>query len=187
MRPLLAALGGVVLVFAVAAPLGAQADTVKKDTASLPGVRVTAEKRNITSTIREGFDDRRKLGLGTFFDSTDVRKFDGAGLAALLRGAKGLKVMEYRDASAPMASAELRVASSVYQGPDGGACWSSVILDNVTIYRSGRMGRPPNLRLDFNITGLERVEFYRGASQAPMSVASIADCGVLVLWTRRRS
>jgi hypothetical protein len=185
MRLLVASLGGALLVLA-AAPLGAQTDTVKKDTASLPGVRITAEKRNITSTNREGFEDRRRLGLGTFFDSTDVRKFDGAGLAALLRGAKGLKIVEYRDASAPMATAELRAASSVYQGPDGGACWSSVILDNVTIYRSGRMGRPPNFRLDFMITGLERVEFYRGASQAPMSVASIADCGVLVLWTRRR-
>lgn len=167
-------------------PLGAQVDSVKKDTAALPGVRVTAERRNITTTIREGFDDRRKLGLGTFFDSTEVRKFDGAGLAALLRGAKGAKVIEYRDASAPMSTAELRVASSVYQGPGGGVCWSSVIFDNVTIYRTGHIGRPPNLRLDFNITSIEAVEFYRGASQAPISVASIADCGVLVLWSRRR-
>jgi len=175
-----------ILLALAAVPLGAQVDTIKRDTAALPGVRVTAEKRNITTTNREGFDDRRKLGLGTFFDSTEVRKFDGAGLAALLRGAKGAKVIEYRDASQPMSTAELRVASSIYQGPGGGACWSSVIYDNITLYRAGRTGRPPNLRLDFNITGIERVEFYRGASQAPMSVASIADCGVLVLWSRRR-
>ncbi len=176
----------ITLALALAATsLFAQTDSVKKDTASLPSVTIIA-RRNITTTIREGFADRRKLGLGTFFDSTDVRKFDGPGLAALLRGVPGLRMMEYRDVSGGSYSPELRAASSIYQGLDGGACWSTVIYDNVAIYRAQRAGRPPNLRLDFNITGLEAVEFYRGPTQAPLTVSSSADCGLLVLWSRKR-
>ncbi len=163
----------------------AQTDSVKKDTASLPSVAIIA-KRNLTSTNREGFYDRKKLGLGTFFDSTDVRQFDGSGLAERLRGVGGVRIVSFHEKNEQNLTPELRAASSIHQGMNGEPCWSSVVYDNVTIYRSGSFGRPPNLRTDLGITGLEAIEFYRGHMQAPQMVSAMADCGILVLWSRRK-
>jgi len=40
-------------------------------------------------------------------------------------------------------------------------------------------------RREFEISGLEMIPFCRGPSQAPLSLAGSADCGLLVLWSRR--
>jgi len=174
-----------VLAFALLAPpVAAQKDSIKKDTAVLSPVQIQA-KKNVTTTNREGFYDRKALGLGTFFDSTEVRKMDGGRLSERLRGVPGLKIVQYHEKGEENYAPEYRAASSIHQGMDGGACFSTIIYDNVMMYKAGSHGRPPDLRKEFDPTAIQMIEFYRGASQAPLSLVAASDCGVLVLWSRR--
>jgi hypothetical protein len=65
-------------------------------------------------------------------------------------------------------------------------CWTTVILDGLTIYRSRSSMRPPDFRRDFPVMSLDGIEYYPRASTTPMEFANRGtDCGVLVLWTRR--
>jgi hypothetical protein len=65
-------------------------------------------------------------------------------------------------------------------------CWVAVILDGVTIYRPGRGGEPPDFSRDFRPETLESIEYYRSPAETPIEYGGAqADCGVLVMWTRR--
>ena len=68
-------------------------------------------------------------------------------------------------------------------------CWASIFLDGVGLYRSDRTsgnGEPPDLSRDILVSTLDAVEYYRGASEVPQEFGgSNANCGALVLWTRR--
>jgi hypothetical protein len=68
-------------------------------------------------------------------------------------------------------------------------CYVSVFFNGTTVYRSGRgtgVGKPPDFSRDFNVASLESVEYYRSASEVPPQFGGAnADCGALVLWSRR--
>lgn len=67
-------------------------------------------------------------------------------------------------------------------------CWVSVFLNGTPICRSDRVnaGRPPDMSREFSVASLEAVEFYRTESEVPQQFGgSNANCGALLLWTRR--
>lgn len=60
------------------------------------------------------------------------------------------------------------------------------MLDNVWIFRGLRGEEPPNIRKLIQVMDLDGIEYYRGGAVLPTEFSTRnADCGVLVLWTRR--
>lgn len=128
---------------------------------------------------RAGFDYRRRVGMGSFIDSTVLRQNDGRELSSILRRISGLKIVQGK----PPMPGGTRVEWAAH--PVGG-CFVSVMLDNVFIYRGLRGEVPPDLRKEILTMDIEAVEYYRGGGPIPPEFSiRHADCGVLVLWTRR--
>ena len=129
---------------------------------------------------RAGFAYRRRLGFGTFMDSVELRKDDGRTLSNVLRRVPGLKIVLAATRSSMAGSPKEYAAHPV------GGCFVAVMLDNVFIYRGLRGEEPPDLRKDIQVMDLEAIEYYRGGGPLPPEFSiRHADCGVLVLWTRR--
>jgi hypothetical protein len=180
------------LVMPLCAVNGQQPDTTRRDTSRaaqpLSPVEVKEAATARRGSLREGFSDRKRLGLGKFMDSTELRGYDARRMDDVLRGV-GIKIARFQELNArgqPSAIVEWRAASPVRGGPDGSSCWVSVILDGVTLYRAGTSATPPDFGRDFSVSSFEAIEFYRGLSQTPAELSARgADCGILVLWTRR--
>jgi hypothetical protein len=128
---------------------------------------------------RAGFAYRRRVGLGTFIDSTEMRKNDGRELSSILRRIRGLRIVP----GPPRTNGGSRVEWAAH--PVGG-CYVAVMIDNVFIYRGMSGETPPDLKREILSTDIESVEYYRGGGPMPPEfLIRSADCGVLVLWTRR--
>ena len=140
----------------------------------------------IPRTLREAFWERRAIGLGKFLDSTELRKMEARRMSEVLRGL-GVRIVRYDDPSCrAICTGEDRAAGPPRSADGSAGCWTTVILDGLTIYRSRSAGRPPDVRRDFPLMSLEAIEYYPRASTTPMEFAGRGtDCGVLVLWTRR--
>jgi hypothetical protein len=124
---------------------------------------------------RAGFAHRKMLGLGKFLDAQEMRKRDGRELSNVLRQLGGIKVERHPQ------NPNLEWAVHPFAG-----CFTNIMLDNVWIFRGLRGEEPPNIRKLIPIMDLEAIEYYRGGASLPTEFNTLnADCGVLVLWTRR--
>ena len=147
------------------------------ETPELDPVEVTGDRDFAPG--RAGFAYRRRLGFGTFIDSTELRRNESRQLSSLLRKVRGLRIV--RGPARVMGGMPKEWAAH----PVGG-CYVSVMLDNVFIYRGLRGEEPPDLRKEIPVMDLEAIEFYRGGGPIPTEFSvRHADCGLLVLWTRR--
>lgn len=158
---------------------------VRQPVQELPDVGVKVRPLPAPGSVLAAFEERRQLGIGTFIDSTELRRFEGRRLADLLRGRTSVRIVAYQEGPGFV---EYRAASSTARDDNGDYCWTSVFLDGIPIYkaRSASM-RPPDLNRDFDVSSLMAIEFYRSSAQVPMEFGTgrDSDCGVLVLWTRR--
>jgi len=170
----------------------ARRDTVRLDAIlvkiaaqELPEVGVTAAAPPVRGSVVAAFEERRRLGIGTFIDSTELRKYEGRRLADVLRGRTSVKIIPYQESPTFV---EYRAASPTAMDDDGLPCWVSVFLDGIAIYKARNNAmRPPDLNRDFDVNSLVGVEYYRSPAQVPMEFGTgrDSDCGALVLWTRR--
>ena len=128
---------------------------------------------------RAGIAHRRRLGFGSYLDSAVLRKSEGRELSSVLRRLRGLRIVR----------GPPRIPGGVnreWAAHPVGNCFVSVMVDNVFIYRGLRGEEPPDLRTEFQVMDIEAVEYYRGGGPLPTEFSvRHADCGVLVLWTRR--
>jgi hypothetical protein len=156
-------------------------------TAVLDSVRVVADSRDLR--LRE-FEENKKLGLGHFFDWADLAKKEGLRLAAVLGDVLGARIVSSSGGSA-LASTRGAITSLRNQVLDVGPgnkrdCYSTVYVDNVPVFRSGRGDPYFNLNL-MRPEDIEAIEFYAGPSELPARYNQLnAACGVLVIHTRRR-
>ena len=176
----------------------ARGDTVKADAIMVPERAQQLEPLEAAGRVprgigREGFEERRRLGFGEFIDSAEMRRADGRKLSDLLRGRRGLRLVQFQvripgpGGEFRLGPTQLRAASATGNDFDGRACWMSVYLDGIAIYREGFAGDPPDLSRDHAVSSLESIEIYRSGAEIPMEFGgSSGGCGVLVLWTRRR-
>jgi hypothetical protein len=163
----------------------AQGDTVARDIILLVSDAQQLEAVNVKAptprgTGLDGFEERRKMGLGSYIDSTQLRREEGRRLGELVRQMRGIKIV-------PGPRGQLYAVNPIKMDMGGGpSCFASVYLDRILIYRTGDPGGPPDLGRDFQIASLEAIEWYRGSAQVPAEFGiRNSDCGVLVLWTRR--
>jgi hypothetical protein len=160
----------------------------------LDSVLIPGRASRPLGTTREGFADRRAFGLGKFIDSTILRRSESSRISEVLRVNTGVRMVNFqeqvdngRGRPPGRMPVEIRAASPIAISMDGGTnCWVSVIYDGVTLYRSGSRQQPPDFSRDFSVSSLESIEYYKDASEAPIEFSGgRADCGVLVLWSRR--
>jgi hypothetical protein len=176
----------------------ADANLIRAFATQLEPVKVSASERTM-GLGREGFAERRAMGFGKFIDSTALRARDGQRLSDVLRELTNVRQIEWRDPNSSIL--EMRAISSLkeppqrYQQSNGKdyparpPCFVSVFFNGSPVYRSDVSlgnGRPPDVSRDFMVSSLESVEYYRGASDTPQQFGGgNADCGALVLWSRR--
>ncbi len=172
----------------------ARRDTVRLDAIlvrisaqELPEVGVTAKAAPVPGSVMAAFEERRKLGIGTFIDSTELRRYQGRRLADVLRGRTSVKIIPYQESPTFV---EYRAASPTALTDDGLPCWVSVFLDGIAIYKARNNAmRPPDLNREFDVNSLMAIEYYRSPAQVPPEYGTgrDSDCGALLLWTRRGS
>jgi hypothetical protein len=134
------------------------------------------------------FEERRRMGIGFFLDSAYLRRADGRRMSEVLREAPNIRVLPSLEGGTII---RYHAASVRRSGVRGEACFLSIYLDGVPMYRSGGVGgggfgEPVDLSRDINISSLDAVEVYASAAEVPAEYAGqSADCGVILLWTRR--
>jgi len=154
--------------------------------AVLDSVRVVAGSRDFRM---QEFEENRRLGLGHFFDRADLAKKDGLTLTSVLADLTGARIVGGTAGSA-LASTRGSVTSLQNQVLDVGPsnkvdCYSTVYVDNVVVFRSGRGDPYFNLNL-MHPEDIEAIEFYAGPAELPARYNQLnAACGVLVIHRRR--
>jgi protocatechuate 3,4-dioxygenase beta subunit len=160
--------------------------------AMLDTVNVKA-RAGIRGSGLASFEERRRLGLGKFIDSTELRKNEGRHLGDLLQSMQGVTlvappVCSISGKSYPncVLSGSARVAYS----SRGRGCPMQVVLDGATLYRARQGDTEWGYMFDLNnflsVADIAGVEVYRSVAEVPPEYAGGASaCGVLLLWTRR--
>ena len=177
-------------------------DTVRVAASLVPQGVQRLEELDVTGRVpaprgigREAFDERRKLGFGKFIDSAEMRRSEVRRPSDMLRGIPGVNVVRFRECedSRRCGPVEERAASSrgmqsmvMMARPGMDYCWMSVLLDGNPLYLSGSSRPPPDFSRDFRVSDLESVEIYRSSAEVPTEYGgTAAQCGVIVLWSRR--
>lgn len=177
----------------------ADARLVRRAATTLPTMQVDAERRT-AALGRDGFAERRAKGGGKFIDSVQLRAREDRKLSDVLAELTGVRLQEYRPTPALI---EIRAVNPIRMGTPsydldarvyGRAntvgsppCWVSVFFDGNPLYRSDRVGgQPPDFSRDFSVASLEAVEYYRSGAEVPQQYGGAnANCGVILLWSRR--
>jgi hypothetical protein len=150
-------------------------------------VRLTRAAQLLDDTVRvtaagtrhphmDGFEDRRRLGLGTFFTRADIEARGQPRLLDLLRTISWITI--------PSAASERlgNVRNGLVR-----RCATVVFLDGVRLNRAD--DSPEYIRSlleSVNGNSLEGVELYRGRSDLPAEFGGPeVRCGVIAIWTRR--
>jgi hypothetical protein len=158
----------------------------------LDTVQVKDRLRGVGSGLA-AFEERRRLGLGRFFDSLDLKKFEDRQLIDVLREIPGMKVTAppHCTPQEPYCDPNMRKRVLVNLRGGNSGCPVAMVLDNTTLYRAESGGGPIDWQrtVDVNslpVSHLTAMEVYRSASEAPIEYGGpSAICGVVVMWTKR--
>jgi hypothetical protein len=163
-------------------------------TQQLDSLVVTATTPSPRGIGREAFEERRKMGFGKFIDSGTLRRAELRRTSDVLRGIPGVNMVRFRECQGPSRCGPVEERAA---GGRGGAtsmmprtnqeyCWMSVVLDGNILYHSGSASPPPDFSRDFRPPELEAIEVYRSSAESPTEYSgSAAQCGVILLWTKR--
>jgi hypothetical protein len=140
-------------------------------TVQLDPIAVTAKPDAPRGIGVEAFEERRARGMGVFFDSTEIRRYEHYRVRDFLQRVPG----------------QVRRPT-----PDGaGACVMSIYIDGVWMGGGGAPGTaqskaPPDLNREIEMAQVQAIEVYRGAAEVPVEYGGTRGaCGVVLVWTRR--
>lgn len=183
-------------------PLRMPVTLSRRDTASVT-VTLSAAAVQLDSVLVEertppadprmaAFEARREMGFGSHFDSEFLRRRDGQRLSEMLRQADGLRIVPFRERRPDgrvVPLTQMRAATARRQGLDDTPCYMSVYVDGMPVYRNegGRsFGDPPDFSRDFQITNFDAIEVYASGAIVPVEFGGRgAECGIILLWSRR--
>lgn len=151
------------------------------DIQQLKEITVSAprEPRDATSRRLEGFERRRKRGLGTFLTAKDIERRNPRLLSDALVAINGLQLMTR--GSGKVAISTRGMAPQAYQGGKTAApCIMRVIVDGMALPAGSTMDNvSPN-----EVAG---IEIYTGAASLPVELAHYQEdtwCGAIMIWTK---
>lgn len=163
-------------------------------------VLVEGESESIVSRI-SGFEERRKVGIGTFIDRAMLDKLNNMRTANILATrVPGLYVLHGRagkswaiSSRAPFGSGGAFGKSGVVAldpmdaraGAKPNQCYLDVYLNGAMVYNSKASQMPLFDLNSISPDQIESIEVYTGASQIPTQFNRTgAGCGVMVIWMR---
>jgi hypothetical protein len=124
--------------------------------------------RRVYDADRSGFERRRRMGFGRFFDENDIRRRRPFDVLSLVRQVSFVRLVGNG------------LDRKLVMSGRGRLCEPTLFLNG------GRMPKDLGGELDFLVRPEEigGMEIYNSSSQVPAQFASFDDCGVIVIWTR---
>ncbi len=138
----------------------------------LDPLTVTVRPRSWFSGM-SGLQHRINLGFGYVLEREDLERRGASNIGDALRGIPGVRVQR----------SGLYGSNVVFRSSRnllGQSCRPTVWMDGVRITLDPQLGLN-----EFTALDLEVIEVYRSAAEVPGEFSGDANCGVLVLWTRR--
>ena len=150
------------------------------------------------------FEERRRIGTGSFVTRAEIEKREGALLSSFLRQMPQLRIATAQGGEWPITGTTRFCTAAVPPGQTPGAmceviyvpsisearsgvptaCFAKVYLDNA-LMNSGTPTPPFNLR-DIPTPQVEAIEYYARPSELPAKYAHLnSACGVIIIHTRR--
>ena len=152
----------------------ANATLVRSDVVLDP-ITVTGEAVREVGLAGVGFEERRRIGLGRFIDPVELRESEHLRVVDILR-CHGVTIMPV-----PGRGKDFYRAYHPTRRNAAGQLNCPMVT-----YLDGALVVIDDLRTDINISSLAAVEVYRGGAQLPAQFSGAqAQCGVIVMWTRR--
>lgn len=125
----------------------------------------------------EGFEQRRRLGMGMFFTREEVQRSGTTTLSNFIRGYTGIQM-----SSRPGRTSANFGPTSMFR-----ACNIALFVDGMRMHSSS--ATPDQIFRSFESippSHIEGIEIYRGRSQLPAEFGGPeVRCGAIVVWTRR--
>ncbi|RMH13915.1 MAG: hypothetical protein D6701_11815 [Gemmatimonadetes bacterium] len=153
----------------------------------LPTEAIALDPITVEVKPRRWFGDMARLqqrmaaGFGTYLTREQIERRGAARFTDLFRGLPGVRLVQ---SSAGGRASEYRVVLRKALTLGGGTCFPIFWVDGRKVPSLGKDGNP----IDdfFQPSDIEAVEIYRGPAQTPGEfIDSDANCGVVVVWTRR--
>ena len=144
--------------------------------APLSPITITERHAVRRNPLQEGFEERRRTGMGTYMTREDIERRKARMVYDLLLGVPGVELRERGGGRISMS----RATGSV-------ACQPLIYLDGVRANRStDPASMVQSILKAIPADHLDGVEIYKGRSQLPAEFGSAdARCGAVVLWTRQ--
>jgi hypothetical protein len=143
----------------------------------LEPLRIVGRARTPSAYLeRAGFYEREQAGVGSFLTRYEIEKRGGSLLTDALRYVPGVRL---RRADRTGRRWDILLRNT--------RCPPAVVLDGA-IVRMGGPARPMDMPIDdlVLLDDIDGVEIYHGPSETPPAFNRGGECGVLVIWTRRR-
>ena len=166
--------------------------TLVRSEVVLDPIEVTGEPVREVGLAGRGFEERRKMGFGRFYDSEELREMEHLKLADVLRRKGGVEIVPWSSPAEPRGYVAM---SSRFRDRTGGlTCFMSVYLDGRMLWRGGNQKTPeeltahppPNLATILGVHQVDGIEVYRSAAGIPVEFGGASgQCGAVVIWTRR--
>jgi len=159
------------------------------EAAELPDVVVAAKPEEVEGpAILAGFEERRRLGGGTFLDQATLTRCATRRMSDVLRGAANLRMIT--DNQHVYVASDRQMVRSMRPGQNG-PCYLDIVVDGQEIWSQTRDGDtkgspPPNINDIVNVAELAVAEIYGSTASVPLKYRSIGNaCGALMFWTKR--
>lgn len=148
---------------------------------NLPAVKVVANAIASTRAGRNGFEDRRRRGIGRFAEGKELEKAGPSLSDPLIR--LGLTPVLHGSATY-LAGGHATHSGPALSSPTNRPCFVTVYLDGVLFYEEGSGGSPPDFG-HMMTSEFAAVEYFSSAAETPAEYEKTGSgCGVLLLWTK---
>lgn len=147
---------------------------------------LTVEPLNVTARSQphnpyleaSGFYARKESGVGHFLTRAEVQRYSRLQVSEALRHVPGVRMVRVDGR---------RFDAMISRASYARRCLPAIFLDGV-LSRGGGPQKPTDVALDdlLPATEIEGIEIYSGPAQSPSAFSRYADCGVIVIWTKRR-
>jgi hypothetical protein len=162
--------------------------SLSASTVVLDPIEVTGEA--MTGLAGVGFEERRNMGFGRFYNSEELRELEHLRVSDVLRRKGGVEIQPELPGSSRMIALNPR-----YRNVKGQLnCYMTIYLDGRMLWRGGNnytieemlANPPPDLYRDFGVQQIVGIEVYTSAAGIPVEFGGTSgQCGAVVIWTRR--